>query len=144
MHWTARNEWSDQEAYGMEHPVRNANDLAFQTAILNLFHKPPSWDSKQTFYLKLNLALLRRRRGRTPEPRAEDWDIAGEYCWDCKTRRAFSDPLIGRSFSAMTYYLFGVLRTSRLNPMILAGAIMVKFGRLQCKLSFNTTQNSFN
>ncbi|KAJ5860060.1 uncharacterized protein N7529_007370 [Penicillium soppii] len=90
--WTTRKEWRDPEAYCIENPVRKANDLAFQTAMLSLFHTLHSWESNQTPYLKLNLALRGRRRGSTPEPRTEDWDIAGEYCWDYKTGRTFSVP----------------------------------------------------
>lgn len=92
MDWTTRKEWRDPEAYCIENPVRKANDLAFQTAMLSLFHTLHSWESNQTPYLKLNLALRGRRRGSAPEPRTEDWDIAGEYCWDYKTGRTFSVP----------------------------------------------------
>lgn len=90
--WTTRKEWEDPEAYCIKNPVRKANDLAFQTAMLSLFHTLHSWEWNHMSYLRLNLAIRGRRAGPAPEPRTEDFDIAGEYCWDYKTGRTFSVP----------------------------------------------------
>ncbi|KAJ6101037.1 hypothetical protein N7499_000667, partial [Penicillium canescens] len=87
--WTTRKE-SNAEAYCIDNPIRKANDIAFQAAMVNLFQELHSWN--QSFRVKLDLGVRGRRGDPAPEPHTEDWDGAGEYLWDYKDGRRFSTP----------------------------------------------------
>ncbi|KAJ6048450.1 uncharacterized protein N7446_011133 [Penicillium canescens] len=87
--WTTRKE-SNAEAYCIDNPIRKANDIAFQAAMVNLFQELHSWN--QSFRVKLDLGVRGRRGDPAPEPHTEDWDGAGEYLWDYKDGRSFSTP----------------------------------------------------
>lgn len=87
--WTTRKE-RNAEAYCIDNPIRKANDIAFQTAMINLFRELHSWN--QSSRVKLDLGVRGRRSAPAPEPHTEDWNVAGEYLWDYKDGRRFSTP----------------------------------------------------
>lgn len=88
--WTTRKELGNSKGYCIENPIRKANDLAFQTAIVRLFQELHSRD--QSARLKLYLYVRGRRYNPAPEPYTQHWDIAGDYRWDYKKGRIFSIP----------------------------------------------------
>ncbi|KAJ5408261.1 hypothetical protein N7509_002144 [Penicillium cosmopolitanum] len=67
-----------QKGYNLENSVRQNNDIAFQSAIVDLFNTLTLWDPDSR--LSLDLALLGREEGK--EPRTTDFPIAGDYCYD--------------------------------------------------------------
>ncbi|OKP03788.1 hypothetical protein PENSUB_6797 [Penicillium subrubescens] len=83
-----------RKGYKVENNIRHENDLAFQSAILDLFKTLKWWDP----YLRLSVevALLGREPG--IEPHTYDWDIAGEYCYDYKEGRTQSVPVYRARF----------------------------------------------
>ena len=87
--WTTRKE-RNAEAYCIDNLIRRANDLAFQTAMVDLFQELHSW--KQSSRLKLDLGIRGGRVDPAPEPHTEEWDVAGEYLWDYKDGNRFSTP----------------------------------------------------
>jgi hypothetical protein len=88
--WTTRKVWDNPEAYSIENPIREANDLAFRTAMVSLFQELHSWD--QSSRLSLNLAIRGRRQDPAPEPYTRPSEIAGDYRWDYKDGRTKSIP----------------------------------------------------
>jgi hypothetical protein len=88
--WSTCKGWDNPEAYSIKNPIRRANDLAFQTAIVSLFQELHSWD--QISRLSLNLAIRGRRQDSAPEPYTRPSEIAGEYRWDYKDGRTESVP----------------------------------------------------
>lgn len=89
--WTACKHWRSPEAYSTENPVRKENDLAFQTAIVNIFQELQLWDQR-SYRLRLNLAIRGRRQGPAPEPYTRHLEIAAEYRWDYRDGRTSSIP----------------------------------------------------
>ncbi|KAE8403241.1 hypothetical protein BDV37DRAFT_294665 [Aspergillus pseudonomiae] len=88
--WTTRKRETDQ--YRIANPVREANNRAFQTAIINLFGILGQWDRNNR--LSLDLGLRGRRVGENPapEPNTSYFDIAGDYRHDFKTGRTDAVP----------------------------------------------------
>ncbi|KNG81400.1 hypothetical protein ANOM_010509 [Aspergillus nomiae NRRL 13137] len=88
--WTTRKRETGQ--YSIANPVREANNRAFQTAIINLFGILGQWDRNNR--LSLDLGLRGRRVGENPapEPNTSYFDIAGDYRHDFKTGRTDAVP----------------------------------------------------
>ncbi|QRD84921.1 hypothetical protein F9C07_2166166 [Aspergillus flavus] len=80
------------EQYSMANSVREANDWAFQTAIIDIFRKLSLWE--QNHRLSLDLGLRGRRVGEkpTPEPNTSYSSIAGDYRHDFTTGRTDAVP----------------------------------------------------
>ncbi|QMW33329.1 hypothetical protein G4B84_008760, partial [Aspergillus flavus NRRL3357] len=76
----------------MANSVREANDWAFQTAIIDIFRKLSLWE--QNHRLSLDLGLRGRRVGEkpTPEPNTSYSSIAGDYRHDFTTGRTDAVP----------------------------------------------------
>lgn len=83
-----------QKGYNLENNVRHNNDVAFQSAIVDLFNTLTHWDPN--LRLSIELALLGREAGK--EPHTSDWDIAGEYRYDYKKGRTKSVPVYRANF----------------------------------------------
>ncbi|KAF7173331.1 hypothetical protein CNMCM5623_005527 [Aspergillus felis] len=88
--WNARKE----EGYSTNNAIRQANDTAFQTAIMNLFDMLESWD--KTSCLSISLVLRGRELGQ--EPSTEEDDEAGLYTWDYTDGRTRSVPVYRARF----------------------------------------------
>jgi hypothetical protein len=80
--WTTRKSWGNIENYTTDNPIRKANDLAFQTGVIDLFQILHSWD--QGVRLRLRLGLRGSSLEPAPEPWTEYYQDAGEYRWDYK------------------------------------------------------------
>ncbi|KAK6814477.1 hypothetical protein RU639_009355 [Aspergillus parasiticus] len=80
------------EQYSMANPVREANDWAFQTAIIDIFGILSLWE--QNHRLSLDLGLQGRRVGEkpAPEPNTSYSSIAGDYRHDFTTGRTDAVP----------------------------------------------------
>ncbi|PWY95960.1 hypothetical protein BO94DRAFT_552770 [Aspergillus sclerotioniger CBS 115572] len=77
--WTSRK----HKGYRLKNPVRDANDQAFKSAIINLFRVLSTWD--RTHRLSLQLGLLGRHPGE--EPYTSYMSDAWEYTWDFRNGR---------------------------------------------------------
>ncbi|GFG10343.1 hypothetical protein IFM5058_04880 [Aspergillus udagawae] len=88
--WNARKE----EGYSTNNAIRQANDTAFQIAIVNLFDTLESWD--KTHRLSVSLVLQGRELGQ--EPSTEEDDEAGLYTWDYTDGRTRSVPVYRARF----------------------------------------------
>ncbi|KAJ5782093.1 hypothetical protein N7457_003867 [Penicillium paradoxum] len=74
--WTTRKT-GNAEAYSVDNPVRKANDLAFQQAMVDLFQELHLWN--QTLRLELDLVIRGRRVDPAPEPHTEYYWAARDY-----------------------------------------------------------------
>lgn len=83
-----------QKGYNLENNVRQNNDIAFQSAMINLFNTLTNWDPD--LRISLELTLLGREAGK--EPYTSDCDIAGDYRHDYKKGRTKSVPVYRADF----------------------------------------------
>ncbi|GFF50693.1 hypothetical protein IFM46972_09106 [Aspergillus udagawae] len=117
--WNARKE----EGYSTNNAIRQANDTAFQTAIVNLFNTLESWD--KTRRLSVSLVLQGRELGQ--EPSTEEDDEAGLYTWDYTDGRTRSVPVYRARFhdnGASILRDVPCIDKISLPPQIWAGAAM--------------------
>ncbi|OOF90107.1 hypothetical protein ASPCADRAFT_135436 [Aspergillus carbonarius ITEM 5010] len=77
--WTSRK----HKGYRLKNPVRDANDQAFKSAIINLFQLLSTWD--RTHRISLQLGLLGCQPG--TEPYTSYMSDAWEYTWDFRNGR---------------------------------------------------------
>ncbi|CAI7624485.1 unnamed protein product [Penicillium pancosmium] len=83
-----------QKGYNHENIVRQNNDIAFQSAIVDLFETLAHWDPN--LRLSLDLALLGREEGK--EPYTSAFALAGDYNYEYKKGRTRSVPVYRARF----------------------------------------------
>ncbi|KAJ5995746.1 hypothetical protein N7481_002723 [Penicillium waksmanii] len=82
------------KGYTLENDVRQNNDVAFHSAIVDLFNTLTDWDP--SLRLSIELELLGREVGK--EPYTWDFDDAGDYRYEYKKGRTKSVPVYRAHF----------------------------------------------
>lgn len=85
---------SKREGYSTDNVVRQANDTAFQSALIGLFKTLEGWE--KCHRLALILALLGRDPGQ--EPHTKEDDEAGLFTWSFTDRRTQAVPVYRARF----------------------------------------------
>lgn len=80
--------------YNIDNDTRKNNDVAFQSAITNLFNIIAHWD--QSLRISVELMLLGLEAGK--EPYTYDFDIAGDYSWDFTKGKTKAVPVYRAKF----------------------------------------------
>ncbi|KAE8316430.1 hypothetical protein BDV41DRAFT_573712 [Aspergillus transmontanensis] len=88
--WTTRKEETEQ--YSVANPIREANDRAFQAAIIDLFGILSSWEQNNRLSLDLGLRGCRVGEEPAPEPNTQYFELAGDYRHDFTTGRTRAVP----------------------------------------------------
>jgi hypothetical protein len=83
-----------REGYSSNNAVRQANNTAFQSAIINLFKTLEVWEKSHR--LSVSLVLLGRETGQ--EPHTKEDDEAGLYTWDFTDGRTQAVPVYRARF----------------------------------------------
>ncbi|KAF3394142.1 hypothetical protein F1880_005529, partial [Penicillium rolfsii] len=89
-------DWQTRKSkgYKVENNIRYENDVAFQSAVLDLFKTLEWWDPN--LRLSVEMALLGREAG--IESHTYDWETAGEYRYNYKKGRTQSVPVYRARF----------------------------------------------
>lgn len=144
--WTTRQ----NENYSTNNQVRQGNDIAFQTAIFDLFQTLHSWNQRCRLSLHLGRRVSRDNKWPIMEPEASHFPTASASHSVDYAGRHLVGPHRARFVKNMTErYLMHVrcidklffLNRIGINPL---GTIIIRSGLGQCRLSSNTVQPSLN
>lgn len=83
-----------REGYSTDNVVRQANDTAFQSALIDLFKTLEGWE--KSHHLAVTLALLGREPGQ--EPHTKEDDEAGLFTWSFTDGRTQAVPVYRARF----------------------------------------------
>lgn len=89
--WTTRKA---KGAYTIDNDTRKNNDVAFQSAIVNLFNILTQWD--ETLRISVDLKLLGLEAGN--EPLTHNFEFAAEYSWEFNKGKTKATPVYRAKF----------------------------------------------